>query len=396
LPVALPSPIKSTGDDDIGREWHVNPSSPLDEEKHPDYIDDLSKHQMSGKRNWGKRLLITGAVLASLVGGFVLGDYHGTSKTEASKAAEIAELKGDVDIYKSGFVRSNGVKKVLNAELSALKVENGKISTENAALFEMVEELEEHVAGSQSLVDQQVALDFCNADYTACQREKEVLGVACNARVAGLQNKVNGVVVSTPADCDALDEEVASLQRKNTVLTGLINGYDASNTEYQTANQELQAKVLETEGKFAGLEFNLSEKQIALDSCTNGYDGCNTDFDSCIDDYDSCNADNEDLEAQFVVNPYQQITTILNGPEEERSDGLKDLVINYLNHRTVGRKIVVDGDDCDVALGNLYDTIVGEAGDTDNLTRAAFVSYVPQICGDLDPNKNEVEFALTK
>jgi hypothetical protein len=103
-----------------------------------------------------------------------------------------------------------------------------------------------------------------------------------------------------------------------------------------------------------------------------------------------------ELQTQFVVNPYQQIQGILDGPETKRSGKLKDLVVNYLKHRTVDKTIIVDGNNCDVALGNLYDTIVGAPGDLDKATRASFRSYTQRICGNIDPEKGQVKFSLKK
>lgn len=369
----------------LGDDWYVPESQPIDEEQHPDYIDEQFHREMfQNKMGLGRRFLIAGAVLLGLTGAFVLGDYSGTSKTEASNAAEIAQLKSDVSGYQTKLSVRKGVENKLMAELGSLKTENEKISIENAELFEMVTGLEGQLAGSQELVDQQIDLDSCNADYAVCRTEKEVIEAACNARVAGLEKQTTGAVVPVAAacDCDDLNGQVAKLEGENSALVGFNNDYDAANTAYQKENTELTAKVLACDGKFAGLEFDLAEKQIA--------------FDSCNADYVSCKEDKEAVESQFVVNPYQQILTILNGPEEERPNGLKNLVINYLKNRTVGRKMVVDGNDCNTALGNLYNTIVGEAGDLDEVARVGFVTYVPQICGNLDPNQDKVEFALTK
>ena len=414
LPPILPSnvsdPIFPDGGasvskkDQLGDGWYLPESKPIDEEQHPDYVDALFQKQMAkqngkNKMSTGKKLLIAGAVLMGLAGTFVLGNYYGVSRTEASSAAEIAQLQDDISGYQTKLSVRKGVETQLRGELASLRESTEKTSTENTALFDMVIGLENQLAGSQDLVDQQIDLDSCNADYTACRTEKEVIEAACNARVAGLEKQISGAVaVVEPAacDCDTLNGQIAALQEDNVGLVGLNDAYDAANTE-------LQAKVVEYGGKFAGLEFDLVERQIALDSCSADYAGCQGEKDS-IDatwinrekDLQDKTAQLETLEAQFVINPYQQILTILNGPEEDRSNGLKTLVINYLGNRTVGRKMVVEGNDCNTALGNLYDTIVGEAGDMDEAARVGFVTYALQLCGDLDPNQTQVEFKLEK
>jgi hypothetical protein len=377
-----------------------------------DYIDELFQK----KTNWGKRILVTGAVLVGLAGAFALGDYNGTSRTEASNSAEIAELKKDNTAYESRLNAVKGAKTRLEGELTASENTVSKISTENAELFGMVEELEGHISGSQSLVDQEVELDICYTNSAACSAEKDVVEASCNARVAGLQEKVGGAVVSVPAacDCETLTGQITDLQEERDAFSGLMDDYEEANTNFYSENQELKAKVLELDGKFAGLEFDLEDRQIDLDSCDDDYAGCMQDKkqldhtwiardgkmqserEGLKDELYQSQQTVENLESQFVVNPYQQITTILDGPEEERANGLKDLVINYLGNRTVGRKMIVEGNDCNTALGNLYDAIVGDTGDMDESARAGFVTYVPQICGNLDPDQNQVEFALKK
>ena len=508
LPAIAPPPLlrrspapgdKSESLDELkGDKWF------LDEIKSPETPEKTDEWATTavGKSNWGKRILITGTVLASLVGAYVLGNYHGTLVTKNSYDVQVSQLEKSNERNASLLKRNSVKQKSLTKNLEFLNQTNESLFTENLNLLQKYESFDEqlksvkdklstyHSANGDlsSLLDQkenelnklnqsydQAGIQLLNLQeqlvdskflpldsddnslveensflsYLLEQSQLELSELECDyltlhERVLGLEEtlpeleslKVEKEELSTYIT--ELEDSLAKVTLENNgeaedntklfeqlkvaeeSLTKIEASYHALEEEFslftedfvtiQESHNNLTNRYIELEGKLSQSQQLIEMKKVEYDAVNDNYAfelGDNqitiadlSDENNQLKSFNShLEEDNKqlaELQNQFVVNPYQQIQGILIGPETERSEKLKDLVVNYLKHRTVNKTIVVDGNDCNVALGNLYDTLVGISGDNDKAIRDEFVSYTQRICGNLDPEKCQVELKLKK
>ncbi len=278
-------------------------------------------------------------------------------------------------------------------------------------LTELCEGLDSSVLGYQKTIKE---CEFeCTALRTEVEAARELLNASRNdiagcqgdnldltAENEGLEYCADDLYLDLQekrAKIELLEEAVASLTGE--ISSEEVAAYDSLVKQYKALEgdlSQLQRVVdkLRAESNSASISYSLdlADKDATIFALTDEKEG----LERARVGFWELSSDIVELENNFVINPYEQITEILDGLEEDRANDLRNLVLNYLRNRTVDGRIVVDGNNCNVALGNLYDTLVGDVGDKDVVARTGFVTYAQQFCKGLDPEKSQTEFMLKK